>query len=71
MDSVTLDTPLDSLQVDSLDRVTLSFDLEDQYGVEVPESELYQVQTVGDVANAVQQALLKKQAMAASIEGAA
>lgn len=56
-DSITLGTLLESIAVDSLDRVSLSFDLEEAYGVEIPESKLHQIQTVGDVAAAVQQAI--------------
>lgn len=59
-DSITLETGLDSIEVDSLDRVSLSFDLEEEYGVEIPESKLHQIQTVGDVAVAIEQALAKK-----------
>ena len=62
--SLTLDTTLDSLQIDSLDRVTLSFDLEEVYGVEIPESKLHTIQTVRDVAVAIQEAMAKRQAAA-------
>lgn len=60
-ESITLDTTLESLAIDSLDRVTLAFDLEEKYGVEIPETKLHQITTVRDVAVAVQQALTKKQ----------
>ena len=59
--SITLDSTLESLAVDSLDRVTLAFDLEEKYGVEIPESKLHQIVTVRDVAIAVKQAMAKKQ----------
>lgn len=62
VDSLALDTNLASIGVDSLDRVSLSFDLEEQYGVEIPEHKLHQIQTIGDVANAVSEALLQKKA---------
>ena len=65
-DSITLETTLESIAMDSLDRVSLSFDLEEEYNVEVPESQLHQIVTVGDVAAAVQQAMLKKQAATAA-----
>lgn len=61
-ESITPDTTLESLAVDSLDRVSLSFDMEEEYGVEIPESKLHEIETVGDVAAAIQEALLKKQA---------
>lgn len=70
-DSITLDTTLESIAMDSLDRVSLSFDLEEDYGVEVPESQLHQIVTVGDVSRAVQGALLKKQAIAGRTAGTA
>jgi acyl carrier protein len=59
-DSITLDSTLESLEIDSLDRVTLSFDLEEQYGVEIPEAKLHQIVTVRDVVVAVQDAMAKK-----------
>ena len=62
VDSITLATTLESIAMDSLDRVSLSFDLEEEYGVEIPESQLHQIVTVGDVSAAVDRALLKKQA---------
>lgn len=65
MDTITLETTLESIAMDSLDRVSLSFDLEEEYNVEVPESQLHRIVTVGDVVVAVQQAMLKKQAAAA------
>ena len=59
-EQIGLDTTLESLAVDSLDRVSLSFDLEEQYGVEIPESKLHSIQTVGDIAHAVNEAVLTK-----------
>lgn len=63
-DSVTAESTLESLGVDSLDRVTLSFDLEEEYGVVIPEAKLHQVRTVQDVIDAVEEALEAKQVAA-------
>ncbi len=60
-DSITPETTLESLEVDSLDRVSLSFDMEEQYGIQLSDSQLHQIVTVGDVAAAVEQSLAKKQ----------
>lgn len=60
------DTTLESLAVDSLDRVSLSFDLEEQYGIEIPESKLQSIRTVADVAHAVKEALAAKLAATGS-----
>lgn len=68
-DSITLDTTLESIAMDSLDRVSLSFDLEEDYQVEIPESQLHEIVTVGDVSRAVQEALLKKHAPATGTAG--
>jgi acyl carrier protein len=69
-DSIMLDTTLESIEVDSLDRVTLAFDLEEEYGVEIPEAKLHQIKTVRDIALAVQQALTNKQAVPDSADAA-
>ncbi len=58
--SIALDSTLESLQLDSLDRVSLSFDLEEQYGIVIPEHRLYAVQTVQDVVREVIAAVEKK-----------
>lgn len=70
-DSITPETTLESLQVDSLDRVSLSFDMEEQYGVQISDSQLHEIATVRDVAVAVEQALAKKQAAESSNASAA
>lgn len=70
-DSITPETTLESLQVDSLDRVSLSFDMEEQYGIVIPDSQLQQILTVGDVAAAVEKALAKKQVAESSDAGVA
>ena len=64
VDEITPEATLESLGVDSLDRVTLSFDLEEEYGVVIPETKLHQVRTVQDVVDAVREALTVKQAKA-------
>lgn len=49
-DSITMDTRLvEDLKADSLDVVELIMDLEQEYGVQVPEEELPGVHTVGDI----------------------
>lgn len=70
-DAISFDTTLESIAMDSLDRVSLSFDLEEEYGVEIPESQLHQIVTVRDVCTAVQSALTKKQSAAAGTGDAA
>lgn len=62
-DEVTLESSLEVLQVDSLDKVSLSFDLEDAYNIDIPDSALFEVKTVGDIARGVQAALMRRAAI--------
>lgn len=48
---VTKDSNLiDDLKADSLDIAALMLDLEEQYGIEIPDEELANLRTVGDIA---------------------
>ncbi len=40
---------IDDLNLDSLDMVELMMNMEDEFGVEIPESETEKLKTVGDV----------------------
>ena len=64
VEAVTLDSSLEALEVDSLDKVSLSFDLEDAYNIDIPDSALFQVKTVGDIVRGVHVALTKRDAAA-------
>lgn len=46
-DAITLDATFESLDVDSLDLVELAQIVEDEYGVEMRETELAEITTVG------------------------
>ena len=49
-EAITMDTNLiDDLGADSLDVVELIMDIEQEYGIQVPEEELPNVHTVGDI----------------------
>lgn len=61
-DSITLDSSLESLEVDSLDRVSMSFDLEEKYGIELPEHRLHAIVTVGDLVREIHEAVAAKSA---------
>lgn len=48
---ITKDSSLvDDLKADSLDVAALMLDLEEQYGIEIPDEELSNLRTVGDIA---------------------
>lgn len=49
-ENINLDTRfVEDLKADSLDLVELVMDLEDRYGVEIPDEQLAEVKTVGDI----------------------
>jgi acyl carrier protein len=48
-DAITPESTLESLRLDSLDTITLLFELEDRIGVEVPDEDARNVRTVGDI----------------------
>ena len=52
-ESVTLDARLDELEIDSLDLVELAQIIEDEYGVEIADSDMDTLKTVGDVVDLV------------------
>lgn len=64
--SITLASTIGELALDSLDLVSLSFDLEEKYGVEIPEHRLHAIQSVGDLVAAVDEARAKKATKAAA-----
>jgi len=43
---IRLDSTLEELSLDSLDRVSIAFDLEEKYDIEIPEEKLGQIKTV-------------------------
>ena len=43
------DDTLESLKLDSLDTITLLFELEDKLGVSIPDEDARSVRTVGDI----------------------
>ena len=51
-DAITLDTSLvDDLGADSLDVVDLVMTLEDEFDMEIPDEDITEVRTVGDLVN--------------------
>ncbi len=49
-ENITLETRfIEDLKADSLDLVELVMDLEDRYGVEIPDEQLAEVKTVGQI----------------------
>jgi len=47
------DQTLEELQFDSLDKVTLVFDIEEEFHLSISDAELAQLHTLGDIINGV------------------
>jgi acyl carrier protein len=52
---VKVDTTFDELQIDSLDKINLSFAVEEMFEIEIPDESLNSLKTVGDVVRGVEQ----------------
>jgi len=52
--SVTLESTFDELSLDSLDKINLSFAVEEIFHIEIPDESLNSLKTVGDVVRGVE-----------------
>lgn len=52
-DSITLDSTFDSLNIDSLDKINISFEVEEAFNIEIPDEALGTIKTVGDMVSGV------------------
>ncbi len=55
--TITADTTFAQLEVDSFDAISIVFDIEAEFGIKVPDSEVYELRTVGDVFTGVKRLL--------------
>ena len=53
IENITLDSSLADLGISSLDSISLVFDIEDKFDVEVPNAELKRVRTIRDIVEGV------------------
>jgi acyl carrier protein len=54
-DSITLDSTFDGLNIDSLDKINISFEVEEAFSIEIPDEALGTIKTVGDMVRGVAQ----------------
>ncbi len=52
-DSITLDSTFEQLNIDSLDKINISFEVEEAFGIEIPDDALGTIRTVGDMVSGV------------------
>jgi acyl carrier protein len=51
---VRMNSTFDELQIDSLDKINLSFAVEEMFSIEIPDESLNSLKTVGDVVRGVE-----------------
>ena len=54
-DSITMDSTFDELNIDSLDKINISFEVEEAFNIEIPDEALGTIKTVGDMVRGVAQ----------------
>lgn len=59
-DTLSPASTFEEIGLDSLDKVTLAFDVEEAYDIAIPESALATIQSIGAMAAAIQQAVEAK-----------
>ena len=52
--SIGPETTFDELQIDSLDKVNLSFEVEEMFSIQIPDDNLNSLKTVGDIIRGVE-----------------
>ena len=66
-ESITPDTPIRELDIESLDLAVIVFDIEDTFGIEIPynaNEEVEDFETVGSIANKVEELMAKSRVAA-------
>lgn len=52
-DTITLASTFDELNIDSLDKINISFEVEETFNIEIPDEALGTLKTVGDMVEGV------------------
>lgn len=56
VESITMESKLiEDLKADSLDVVELIMDLENEFGIEIPDDKLPEIRTIGDIVSFIQE----------------
>jgi acyl carrier protein len=59
-ETIHLETKFDDLQIDSLDKINLSFAIEEAFGIEIPDAAIGSIRTVGDMVNGVRELVVAR-----------
>jgi acyl carrier protein len=52
-DSVTREKTFEELEIDSLDKINISFEIEDAFHIQIPDDSISSLRTVGDIVDGV------------------
>jgi len=52
-DTVTREKTFDELEIDSLDKINISFEIEDAFNIQIPDGSISSIKTVGDIVDGV------------------
>jgi acyl carrier protein len=66
VETVTPETTFEQLNIDSLDKINISFEVEEAFDIAIPDEALGTLKTVGDVVNGVKQLVEAKAGGASS-----
>jgi acyl carrier protein len=58
--TIGMDTTFDELQIDSLDKINLSFEVEEMFSIQIPDESLHALKSVGDVVRGVEKLIAAK-----------
>lgn len=61
-ETITLDTTFEELNIDSLDKINISFEVEEAFDIAIPDEALGSLKTVGDVVRGVDRLVAAKSA---------
>jgi acyl carrier protein len=59
-DTITLESTFDELNADSLDKINISFEVEEAFAIEIPDEALGSIRTVRDMVEGVQKLIAAK-----------
>jgi acyl carrier protein len=59
-ETITLDSSFDQLNIDSLDKINISFEVEEAFAIEIPDDALGSIKTVGDMVAGVERLVSAK-----------
>ncbi|REJ75230.1 MAG: acyl carrier protein [Acidobacteria bacterium] len=59
-DKISVDTKLDSLEMDSLDALNLVFELEEAFDITIPDEQAFETKTVGEMVEGIETLLEMK-----------